>query len=1202
MKASETSKHLQGITDLTLVAPISQELIQALDTRTCETRLKLLMRTLNSLRSSSREYAPIRPFTDTVERIQAIHSFRLAILEPERKLLLAVTFDGAWEPYIRVIWRDLGTLLDVIFCNCVGYKSAFHHGFDEYVSWIRSSQVDSGFFYNHSALTIGDLSYLRQSEALQRRSPDDLAAATLVIEDPEQLAKDARTDEERTKKLGLTALAALYRLTSLYPADRPEGDYLLRATHELLKEFDTRGLFKPGSQERDSLFALQLEWFEGDPQKRRSPQDNRLEYKPEAVQGGILTTYEDVTHGVLVLMSVTDAVKARQFLEWLRPTVTTEASPKEGVLRNIALTLQGLRRLGVPEEELESFPKEFREGMEARADLLGDLRGNHPRNWTLPERNWPVDRPPRAFGKRVELSSVDIVVQLRIAADPKDTNTGFDTRHPLYPFVEALAARDGVRVLCVQPTRRYVDLESKMTREHFGFNDGISQPAVRDEPNGSYWDDRVSRGEILCGYKNDRNDDPADESVYLDNSTFLVVRKLKEDLKTLHQLLDKVAGSTGVALTRDELKERMVGRKLDGTPLVDTNVAPGVEKNDFNYAKDLQVKCPYQAHIRRANPRTKVPNQDAPRVVAPRIMRRGMSYGPRYVEGEADGVDRGIVFMAYNASIAEQYEVIQRWLSGANSSGVFSGHGDPLLGVPQRGDARTFRFREGNRVVRVHLDDPAAKTCRPFVELQWGVYLFVPSMTALTKIAEERSSAQAAPAHEGEAIVQRLLAMEGQNVPKEDLVAAWKAQLEDFDAVDSGATAAVWAAIRKYHHGVLKTPYGVLVGSKKLVMQVFRNADDQYSVCGYMHRMKQTIGEIYLGLDWGDEYKRQSLETNRAMMEITTPEAFKLARDIAEGFLALALGAANPRSEGTMFDTGMLSDFVLASVSNEWFGLPDNNYVMAGGWDWKAGREPRCPGHFTAPSRYLFSPNPGLAVQEYAIAHGKSLQDAVSKYVADGRKDPAVYEKNRLSKAMFEAIPREEDMRLVHTIIGGMMGFLPTADGILRTTLYEWMNDKSLWLLQQELAASSVQDEYERASQVLLEPLERTMQHRPVPDVVWRTAAKAHELGNVRVKRKDRLVVGIASATQEDLEAGRVDVAPVFGGIRGKPRAPTHACPAYNAAMGTFLGTLSALLEAGTIRPTPSPNAMVLIGRVGFKMQSVSSERLKALMGLKLVQ
>ena len=49
--------------------------------------------------------------------------------------------------------------------------------------------------------------------------------------------------------------------------------------------------------------------------------------------------------------------------------------------------------------------------------------------------------------------------------------------------------------------------------------------------------------------------------------------------------------------------------------------------NDFDYSKDPEGKaCPFQSHIRRANPRG---TRDDIRTV-PRIMRRGMSDGPPF--------------------------------------------------------------------------------------------------------------------------------------------------------------------------------------------------------------------------------------------------------------------------------------------------------------------------------------------------------------------------------------------------------------------------------------------------------------------------------------------------------------------------------------------------------------------------------------------
>ena len=48
----------------------------------------------------------------------------------------------------------------------------------------------------------------------------------------------------------------------------------------------------------------------------------------------------------------------------------------------LAFNWNGLRALGVPEQSLATFPDEFREGMAARADILGDTGTNAPEHWT----------------------------------------------------------------------------------------------------------------------------------------------------------------------------------------------------------------------------------------------------------------------------------------------------------------------------------------------------------------------------------------------------------------------------------------------------------------------------------------------------------------------------------------------------------------------------------------------------------------------------------------------------------------------------------------------------------------------------------------------------------------------------------------------------------------------------------------------------
>jgi hypothetical protein len=262
---------------------------------------------------------------------------------------------------------------------------------------------------------------------------------------------------------------------------------------------------------------------------------------------------------------------------------------------------------------------------------------------------------------------------------------------------------------------------------------------------------------------------------------------------------------------------------------------------------------------------------------------------------------------------------------------------------------------------------------------------------------------------------------------------------------------------------------------------------------------------------------------------------------------------------------------VLAELCRYWFDLPDGKHVASGGWDWQDGHKPCCPGDFTSPSRYIFGPNPGEKVGEYARKQGTALRKAMTEFVAAMRGGTL---KGRISKALFEIIPDDDD-RLASTLIGVMMGFLPTVDGNFRLAMLGWLTDGSLWRMQADLASAAGETPYRKAQAALLAPLMVAMQKRPVPDIVWRTAKVKHDLGPVSVQAGEKLAIGIVSATQESLAARKLDVFPVFGGKRVVDGA-THACPAYDAGMGVLLGMVSGLLEAGTLKPSPLPLTVYL--------------------------
>ena len=95
---------LGGSSDFTLLAPIKAGIIESLESVTYKTRIKLVVETLHGARVNSHEQSIARLLSDSVERVGVIHSVRVAVLEPENQVFLAVTFDGRWESYIRVLW------------------------------------------------------------------------------------------------------------------------------------------------------------------------------------------------------------------------------------------------------------------------------------------------------------------------------------------------------------------------------------------------------------------------------------------------------------------------------------------------------------------------------------------------------------------------------------------------------------------------------------------------------------------------------------------------------------------------------------------------------------------------------------------------------------------------------------------------------------------------------------------------------------------------------------------------------------------------------------------------------------------------------------------------------------------------------------------------------------------------------------------
>jgi len=1163
---------LGGITDLNLLADIKPGFVDALEVLTYVDRLRKVLRTLNGLRLGSRESsAPASPYTDIVARWRIVHSFRWSIVDGQNgatdRLLLSVNFDGGWEPYMRVIWDQLGSTLDLMLCHTEGYTLSRDCSFEAYARWVRAHEVSADFLFIESGRSVGDGEYLAKLEAAQRGRANELAFNRLRAPASGETAPLPTGDKERFAMAarGLLPLAGLFTLQRFFGAQASDRDCLLRATHDVLfelRELDTVQQFPndggktPGGVLRQRHYEM-LGWFE---QRLPEPEvkARALSLKPGDLQCCLLTKPPG-NRGGLVLLRVAQPSQAVAWLSTAPVQRDNEDAAQLNVWRQVALTLAGLKALGIPAARLERFPQAFKEGMAARAGLLGDVRHNHPAHWVLAPHVNGIDR--------IDPANAHVLVQLRFpAVEPGEAFTPADEQR-LRALADALTAGTGLALMAIEPMR-----SNAADKEHFGFKDGISQPVLGREASGQSWDDTVKTGEVLQGFPTERDKGyavPEQPDALLDRGSFLVVRKLRQYTGRFSRRTYQEAKKIG--LDHDLVLAKLMGRFQDGRPLAAPK-SPGTG-NDFNYAKDAQGSaCPFHSHIRRVNPRDLAGTAFA-RSRMPRILRRGMSYGAPVHADSPDDDDRGLIFMAYNAHLAEQFEVVQHWVAGGNASGGYSAQSDPLLGVVD-GSAgpRLFPFEHAGKPYEIDLGP------EPFVTLQWGAYFYVPSIAALKSLPSlvELPLPLPAPTPVPERAPDPL-----------DLV-AWQRWLEDSTTRDSA-----WAWVRAQPGGVVDTAYGVLVGAPERVCEVLRNAPDRYSVSGYGERMHDSIGVGYLGLDDDTGHRELAPAINAAIEAYSEAQCYATAYQVAKAGLAQLkkeardLLAAFPESQkpkdlptDTPLDFERLSEGVLAKLCQLWFGQPDGRHIWGTEFHADAypngGVAPRCPRDLFRVSRQVFPPYPSDAVKAEGRAAGRRFTAALEAWLAEpGAPLPPLAQK---IVAAAKAVPGATPDLPARTLAGIMLGFPPTTHANLLTVLAAWVQTRKLWELQPQW--NEVQPDTQNAPPPYAEAVARlrptlvaTLNQRPTPFQIWRKARVAHKLGQVAVEPGRVVVVGLGSATQQDPLRHHV----AFGGDRADPQGPPpHACSGYGMGMGVMLGVIAAVLDAGVMRFTGAPTVVAL--------------------------
>ena len=431
------------------------------------------------------------------------------------------------------------------------------------------------------------------------------------------------------------------------------------------------------------------------------------------------------------------------------------------------LSAHGLAALGLPDEGLATFPPAFLAGMDARAGLLGDVNDSAPAHWWWTE---PADAVLVVYGE-------DAAARDALCARLDTLATRHAARLIHVVPLRDLPPQDRAKVTAdAAASGNAQHNPPRVDPEPFGFADGISQPLIE----GTYKAERaqahplhvVAAGEFVLGYPDGRGNlppgprmpaiyDPSNILPVLDdessgasdvnrprdlgrNGTFLVIRQLEQDvagfkaycwsearrLRSQNRLLPPYD------VTPEFVGAKMVGRWQNGAPLVRSpysqSHAPAIiDENAFmtGFEDPEGLRCPFGAHVRRANPRDSLNPGSTDQVAITnrhRLLRVGRKYLPVAEQNP------GLLFMCLNGDLERQFEFVQQtWLNGnvisLSCPTNLSGERDPVLADGDANTGFTIPTRDG----------PVKLAPLPrFVTMRGGGYFFMPGKRLVSYLAQ----------------------------------------------------------------------------------------------------------------------------------------------------------------------------------------------------------------------------------------------------------------------------------------------------------------------------------------------------------------------------------------------------------------------------------------------------------------------------------
>jgi deferrochelatase/peroxidase EfeB len=373
----------------------------------------------------------------------------------------------------------------------------------------------------------------------------------------------------------------------------------------------------------------------------------------------------------------------------------------------LGFTWIGLKAMGLDEASLATFPDEFRQGMAARAQILGITGASDPDHWV--------------GGLSSPALHAIAILFARDAGERERCRQEHEQHVKKCKGVELLSALD---LEAIPPFDH--------AHEHFGYRDRLSQPVIEGtgvEPTpGS--GPAIKAGEFFLGYPDEKGP-PANlpqPDILSRNGSYVAYLRIEEHVGAFRDFL-RQHGETPDQ--QEWIAAKLMGRWRSGAPMV---LAPKKDapelgadpqrSNDFNYRTmdPHGYGCPLGAHIRRMNPRDTAVNMNRRKMI-----RRGGTYGPPLPEGAPeDGKERGIAAFVGCASLVRQFEFAMNVWTNDPTFHELENERDPIFGT-QDG---TFDMTIPNRPIRKKI-----KGLPAFTTIRGGAYFFLPGIKALRYLA-----------------------------------------------------------------------------------------------------------------------------------------------------------------------------------------------------------------------------------------------------------------------------------------------------------------------------------------------------------------------------------------------------------------------------------------------------------------------------------